>query len=51
MTRQALIAKLTEIQNHPANWDRDILTITGFMTDEQVAAHIEREAARLDKAS
>jgi hypothetical protein len=42
--RQDLIAALTQIQNHPAFSNVDILTITGCgMTDDEVRQHIERQ--------
>ena len=36
----ALWAELVSIQNDPANDNRDILTITGFMDDEQFEQHV-----------
>ena len=40
-TRQDLLAALGQIQNHPSCVNQDIMTITGFMTDDEVRAHIE----------
>lgn len=38
--RQTLIRELVELQQ---GWpSQDILTITGFMNDEEVAAHVSR---------
>jgi hypothetical protein len=34
--------ELTKVQNLAKNADRDIMTIAAMMTDEQIAAHIER---------
>ena len=40
-TRQDLLAALSQIQNHPACVNQDILTITGCgMTDDEVRAHL-----------
>jgi hypothetical protein len=40
--RQDLLSALSQIQNHPACVNQDILTITGCgMTDDEVRAHIE----------
>ena len=38
--RKALIAELVTLQNHIDHVD--ILTITGFMNDDEVAAHVAR---------
>jgi hypothetical protein len=38
--RRELIARLVIAQNRPVNQNVDILTITGFMDDEQVAKHL-----------
>jgi len=35
--RRELIASLVKVQNAPGNEHVDIMTITGFMSDEQVA--------------
>ena len=44
--RRDLLEALSQIQNHPAHRDHDILTITGCgMTDDEVRAHIERSMA------
>ena len=43
--RQDLLKALTQIQNHPACINQDILTITGFMNDDEVRAHIEANIA------
>jgi len=42
MTRAELMIELTKVQNLAKNADRDIMTIAAMMTDEQIAAHIER---------
>lgn len=40
--RQDLIKALTQVQNHPAFYHVDILTITGCgMTDDEVRTHLE----------
>lgn len=39
-TRRALMSELVKLQNE--NNVQDILTITAFMNDEQLAAHVER---------
>jgi len=36
-----LWAELEALQNSEANQNVDILTITGFMNDEQLEAHVE----------
>lgn len=42
--RRDLISALSQIQNHPAFANQDILTITGCgMSDDEVRAHIERQ--------
>ncbi len=42
--RKDLIQALSQIQNHPAFANVDILTITGCgMTDDEVRDHIERQ--------
>jgi hypothetical protein len=38
--RRDLINRLVRVQNAPGNEHVDILTITGFMSDEQVAKHL-----------
>ena len=41
-TRKDLLQALTQVQNHPAFRNVDILTITGCgMTDDEVRAHLE----------
>jgi hypothetical protein len=43
-TRHDLIQALSQIQNHPAFANVDILAITGCgMSDDEVRAHIERQ--------
>lgn len=42
ITREEAIKKLVSIQNQPKNWNVDILTITGFMTDDEVIQHLNR---------
>ena len=39
--RQDLLQALSQIQNRPACINQDIMTITGFMTDDEVREHIE----------
>jgi hypothetical protein len=39
--RQDLIRAVGMIQNHPMYAHQDILTFTGFMTDNEVREHIE----------
>lgn len=41
-TRRDLLNQLLVIQNKPWNMNRDLMTITGFMTDAEVVAHIAR---------
>lgn len=51
LTRTEMIDRLVAVQNCPGNEQVDILTITGFMTDDQVAAHLARyETAALKRA-
>ena len=45
MTRQEMIAELTSIQNELRFENQDILTITGFMSDEQVLKHLKDSKA------
>jgi hypothetical protein len=40
MTRREMLQRLVEIQNQPVVCNQDILTITGFMSDAQVAQHL-----------
>lgn len=42
MSRSDLIKELTKVQNLPHNLNRDIMTIAGMMSDDQIKAHIER---------
>lgn len=39
--RQDLIRAVGMIQNHPMYAHQDIMTFTGFMTDDEVREHIE----------
>jgi hypothetical protein len=49
-SRADLIARLVAVQNAPGNGYVDILTITGFMSDEQVAKHLAHyEAKELER--
>ena len=51
-TRQDLISALSQIQNHPAFANQDILTITGCgMTDDEVRFHIEASMSRIGRWS
>lgn len=43
--RQDLLKALSQIQNHPACVNQDIMTFTGFMNDDEVMAHIEANMA------
>ena len=50
--RQNILNILAMVQNHPANVNQDIMTITGFMgDDEEVVRHAMRYAANMDAAS
>ena len=40
--RIAYLQVLTDLQNHPRFSHQDILTITGFMSEEEVSRHIAR---------
>lgn len=40
--RRALLDLLLSVQNQPWNANRDLMTITGFMSDTEVQAHIDR---------
>jgi hypothetical protein len=52
MTRRAdLIAAVGVIQNHPMYQHQDILTFCGFLTDDEIAAHIERNMAGIARWS
>lgn len=42
--RRELLTQLTTVQNQPWNDTRDLMTITGFMSDDEVVAHIARWA-------
>jgi hypothetical protein len=49
-TRRDLIERLVKVQNAPGNGYVDILTITGFMTDDEVAKHLAYyEAKELER--
>lgn len=49
-TRSEMIQRLVAVQNNPIICNQDILTITGFMNDAQVAAHLARyEAMALEQ--
>jgi len=39
--RQALIQALGHVQNHPMYAHQDIMTICGFMTDDEILEHLE----------
>jgi len=41
-TRRRLLDLLLAVQNQPWNQNRDLMTITGFMNDAEVQAHIDR---------
>ena len=41
-TRRALMTRLVRIQNTGDFVNQDIVTITGFMTDEEMERHVER---------
>lgn len=40
--RRALLDRLLIVQAQAQNANRDLMTITGFMTDDQVRDHIAR---------
>jgi len=40
--RQDLLNALSQVQNHPACINQDIMTFAGLMTDDEVRAHLER---------
>lgn len=40
--RQDLYQALAQVQNHPANVNQDIMTFAGFMTDDEIRAHLDR---------
>lgn len=43
-----LIDRLTRVQNHAANVDRDVMTFAGFCTDRtELLAHVEHCEARV----
>lgn len=48
--RTYLIQILTDIQNSAKNHGRDLLTFTGFCSDDEVRDTIQREFADLDTA-
>jgi hypothetical protein len=47
LSRETLIRILTAIQNLARNWNRDILTFSAFLDDEELGAHIMREFTKL----
>lgn len=44
-TRKDLIAAVGLIQNHPMYAHQDIMTFCGFLTDDEIREHIERNMA------
>lgn len=48
LSRDTLIRILTAIQNRAINWNRDILTFSAFLDDEELGSHIWREFSILD---
>lgn len=40
--RQALLNELAMVQNHPKHAHHDIMTFAGFLDDEELRQHIER---------
>lgn len=47
LSRDMLIRILSAIQNLPRNWNRDILTFSAFLNDEELGGHIMREFSKL----
>jgi hypothetical protein len=51
-TRRAdLIAAVGQVQNHPACVNQDIMTFCGFLSDDEIAAHLESNLARVARWS
>ncbi len=50
-TRAEQLDRLNDIQNTDHYWNRDITTITAFMTDEQVEKHIAASATIAEAAA
>lgn len=49
-SREQLIKELIDIQNEPKFSHVDILTITGFMNDKQLANHVSNYRKRLKES-
>lgn len=47
LSRKTLMGILVSIQNLARNWDRDIVTFSAFLDDEELGAHIMREFTKL----
>jgi hypothetical protein len=45
--RRRILRELTEIQNHPDNHHRDILTFTGFLSDAELPAYLEQHRSQI----
>lgn len=51
-TRRAdLIAAVGQVQNHPACINQDIMTFCGFLSDDEIAVHLESNLARVARYS
>lgn len=50
LSRDTLMRVLVSIQNLARNWNRDIVTFSAFLDDEELGAHIMREFTKLSGA-
>jgi hypothetical protein len=52
MSRRAdLIAAVAQVQNHPACCNQDIMTFCGFLSDDEIATHLESNLTRVARYS
>jgi hypothetical protein len=47
--RKHLLEVLGSIQNHPFNQSRDIMTFAGMCNEAELAEHVARHAAQIEK--
>jgi hypothetical protein len=47
--RKHLLEVLTNIQNHPSNQSRDIMSFAGMCNETELSAHVAACAARIEK--
>lgn len=47
--RKFLLRCLGNIQNHPANHHRDIMTFAGMCSDDELSAHVHACSLQIEK--